>query len=293
MGTVVEASAIATASSDPVAGAVRLADAAARACMERAHRRSDDLQLLINVGVYLDRNISEPAIAALIQEDIDANPEPGPLGGPGTFSFDVRNGACGLLTGVELVHGLLASGTIDVGMVVATDADPGPGLTGGFEFPALGGAILLGKDNRRPGFTGFRFATFPQYADLFSSTIDWTAEDGGGRNVLTVNIADAYELRALECAETTARELAAAERLDLADVDALCATASTAGFGPALAQRLGIARARVASPPDGLGRAHTAALAATLESVVLPDVGTALLVSVGSGITVAAAVYRG
>lgn len=293
MGTVVEASAIAIPGSDPAVGAVHLADAAARACMERAHRSPDDLQLLINAGVYLDRNISEPAIAALIQEDIDANVEPVPRGGPGTFSFDVRNGACGLLTGVELIHGLLASGTIDVGMVVATDADPGPGLTEGFGFPALGGAILLSADDMRPGFTGFQFATFPQYADLFRSTIAWTAENVGGRNVLTVEIADEYEARGLECAETTVRELAGAERLDLGDVRVLCATASTPGFGQALAERLGIAQARVASPPNGLGRAHTAGLAAALESVVLPEAGTAVLVSVGAGITVAAAVYQG
>ena len=293
MGTVVEASAIATPGSDPAVGAVHLADAAARACIDRAHRTPDEVQLLINVGVYLDRNISEPAIAALIQEDIDANVEPGPSGGPGTFSFDLRNGACGLMTGVELIHGLLASGTIGVGMVVATDADPGPGLTEGFGFPALGGAVLLSTDRTRPGFTGFRSATFPEYAHLFGSAIDWTAENGGGRNVLHVEIADDYEVRALECADTTTRELAAADGLDLGEVGALYATASTPGFGRALAERLGIPPTRVATPPNGLSRAHTAGLPAALESVALAEARTALLVSVGAGITVAAAIYRG
>ena len=99
MGTVIEASAIARPDGDPSIGAIGLADAAARACLERARRAPDDVQLLINAGVYLDHDIQEPAIASMIQEDIGANPAPTPGGGQGTFSFDVRNGACGLLTG--------------------------------------------------------------------------------------------------------------------------------------------------------------------------------------------------
>jgi 3-oxoacyl-[acyl-carrier-protein] synthase III len=293
MGTVVEASAIATAGGDPSTGALRLADAAARACMERAHRAPDEVQLLINVGVYLDRNISEPAIAALIQEDIDANLEPDQGGAQGTFSFDVRNGACGVLTGIELIDDLLASGTIEVGMVVAADADPEPGLTEGYAFPALGGAVMLSTDAARPGFTQFRSAAFPEYAHLFSSAIDWRTEDGGGRNLLTVEVAEDYPARVLECAETTARELAVADGLNLSEVGTLFAAASTPGFARALAERLGIPPARAAAPPNGLGRAHTAGLAAAMECVPLSDAGTALLVSAGAGITVAAAVYRG
>ena len=61
---------------------------------------------------------------SLIQEDIEANLEPSPGGGQGTFSFDVRNGACGLLTAIELIDGLLASGAIEVGMAVAPTPTP-------------------------------------------------------------------------------------------------------------------------------------------------------------------------
>ena len=49
---------------------------------------------------------------------------------------------------------------------------------------------------------------------------------------------------------------------------------------------------RVASPSDGLAQAHTAAPAVALESVGLPAGGTTLFVSVGAGITAAAALYR-
>jgi 3-oxoacyl-[acyl-carrier-protein] synthase-3 len=298
MGTIIEASATSSANGRPRApGALKLADAAARSCLEHANRTAEELDLLINAGLYEDKSISEPAIAAMIQEDIGANPEQQTGAGQGTFSFDVRNGACGLLTGIHLVDGMLASGTVELGMVVASDADPEPGVSRGFGFPAVGGAVLLSTDGSRPGFTAFRFATFPEFAELFQSFVDWhdDARRGPthhGRNVLTVEIAESYAARALDCAESTARELAAANVLDRGEVDLLVATASVPGFADAMAKRLGVSAERVASPPDGLVGAHTAAPAAALESARLEVGRTALFVSVGAGITVVAALYR-
>ncbi len=298
MGTIIEASATATAHHRPFApGARKLADVAARLCLERAERTADELDLLINAGVYHDKSLQEPALASLIQEDIGANPDPPPGAGHGTFSFDISNGACGLLTGIHVVDGLLASGTIKLGMVVASDADPEPGVSEGFLFPTGGGAVLLGADDSRAGFTAFRFATFPEYAELFSSYVDWDdhARRGlaqHGRNILTVEIADSYAARALECAESTAREFALAQALDLSEVDLLVANASIPGFADSLARRLGIPTGRIASPADGLATAHTAAPAAALEPVQLTTSLTVLFVSAGAGITVAAALYR-
>jgi 3-oxoacyl-[acyl-carrier-protein] synthase III len=299
MGTIIEATATAVAQERSMApGALESVDAAARSCLDRAGRTAGELDLLINVGVYHDKILSEPAFASLIQEDIGANLSQPPGAGHGTFSFDVSNGACGLLTGIQLVDGMLASRTADLGMVVASDMDPEPGVSRGFDFPAVGGAVLLSADDSRAGFTAFQFATFPEFAELFQGYVDWQ-EDAGrgldahpGRNILTVEIAESYSARALECAEATARELAAAQALDLAEVDLLVATASVPGFAEALAGRLGVPGDRVASPSDGLGRAHTAAPAVAMDSVGLPEGSTTLFVSVGAGITVAAALYR-
>ena len=300
MGTIIEASATATATANRRSlnpGALQLADAAARSCLERADRSADDLDLLINAGVFHDKILSEPAFASLIQEDIGANRTRAGGAGHGTFSFDVYNGGCGLLTGISLVDGMLASGTAELGMVVASDMDPEPGVSEGFTFPGLGGAVLLSVDDSRAGFTAFRFATFPQYADLFQSYVDWQDDPRGGiaghgRNILTVEIAESYAARALECAEATVRELAAAEALDLAEIDLLVATASVPGFAEALAARLGVPAELVPTTEEGLGDAHTAALALVLESGRLAESRTALFVSAGAGITVAAALYR-
>ncbi len=300
MGTIIEASATATAGAHRrslTPGALELADAAARTCLERAHRTAEELGVLINAGVFHDMILSEPAFASLIQEDIGAN-----LGHPsgarrGTFSFDVYNGACGLLTGIHVVDGMLASGTVELGMVVASDMDPEPGVSEGFTFPGVGGAVLLSADDSRAGFTAFQFATFPEFGELFQSYVDWQEDPRGGlaghgRNILTVEIAESYTARALECAESTVRELAGAQALDLGEVDLLVATASVPGFAEGLAARLGVPAEQVALPPDGLAGTHTAAPAVALESVRLAPASTALFVSAGAGITVAVALYR-
>jgi 3-oxoacyl-[acyl-carrier-protein] synthase-3 len=300
MGTIIEASATAIASAHQrslTLGSLELADAAARSCLERANRTAEELDLLINAGVFHDRILSEPAFASLIQEDIGANLGHPAAAGHGTFSFDVYNGACGLLTGIHLIDGMLESGTVELGMVVASDMDPEPGVSEGFTFPGVGGAVLLSADNSRAGFTAFQFATFPEYAELFQSYVEWQDEAGlgiagHGRNILTVEIAESYVARALECAESTVRELADEQALDLGEVDLLVATASVPGFADGLATRLGVPAERVAAGPDELAGAHTAAPAVALESVRLAEASTALFVSAGAGITVAVALYR-
>ena len=279
-------------------GALGLADAAARLCLQRAKRTAEQVDLLINASVYNDRGISEPAIASLIQEDIGANPEPQPGTGQGMFSFDVRNGGCGMLSGIQLVDGMLASKTVKLGLVVAADIDPEPGVSEGFGFPPVGGAVLLSADDSRAGFTAFRCVTFPEFAGLYKSNVAWQEDirpgpSDHGRNVLTVEIAQSYAERALECAESTVRELAADGVLDLSEVDLLVATASVPGFAAELAKRLGVSAERVALPSQALAGAHTAALAVALQSVRLEVGTTTLFVSVGAGITVVAALYVG
>ena len=301
MGTIIEASAIATAAEHRRSlstGALELADAAIRSCLERADRTAGELDLLINAGVFHDKIISEPAFASLIQEDIGANLRHPAVAGHGTFSFDVYNGACGLLTGIHLVDGMLASGTVKLGMVVASDMDPEPGVSEGFVFPGVGGAVLLSADDSRAGFTAFEFATFPQFAELFESHVEWHEEsrgglDGDGRNTLTVEIAPSYVDSALECAEPIVRKLAASQALDFDQVDVLVATASVPGFAERLAVRLGISTDRTAMLAEDLAGAHTAAPAVALESVAIAAGSTTLFVSAGAGITVAAALYRG
>src|ERR1700751_5707493 len=124
MGTRIEAATALTSQGLRKPTARRLADAAARACLAQAGKEPDDLDMLINVGIYREDNMGEPALAALIQEDIGASLGQPPTGRRGTFSFDLLNGACGVISAAQIESGLLRSGVIRLGAVVPSGVRP-------------------------------------------------------------------------------------------------------------------------------------------------------------------------
>ncbi|HSP39336.1 MAG TPA: 3-oxoacyl-[acyl-carrier-protein] synthase III C-terminal domain-containing protein [Frankiaceae bacterium] len=286
--------------------ALRLADTAAERCLRRGASEAAELDILINAGIYRDKNLGEPALAALIQEDIHANLGHPPGVGHGTFSFDVGNGACGVLSALQLLRGFLSSGAGELGMVVASDASPQPwprGLIPQQRFPyrAAGGAVLVGWDDKVPGLTAFRSRTFPEYASLCEGWTEWRRRprlfpsSPGGRNELRIVRRPGYEARAVDCAVDVIEDLFYEVDLSAGDVDLLVASLS-ADFGDALAGRIGLPEGRVVNVPEQFAGSHTAQIIAGLEQAErsgrLADSRTCLLVSAGSGITATAALYQ-
>ena len=300
MGTRIESLATTVAGRRTLApGARRLADRAARQCLERAGRNPSEVELLINTGLYHDRNMGEPAVAALIQEDIGANPGHPPTAHRGTFSFDLYNGACGVLTALSLLDTLLRAGTIGLGMVVAGDADPAPRHSRGVSFSPSGGAVLVHLDDTEGGLGTVHLETFPEHAELLRSSVRWEHDgapgSGQGRNVLSIEQDPAYPAAALDCAERSVRTWTAAEGLDLTSVDLVVGAGPDPGFASALASRLGMDTAAIVGPEGRMGAAHTAAMIGALEAASrhgwLAASRRALLVSAAAGITVASALY--
>ena len=144
MGTVIDRIDVAQPRLRDRHSALHLAVTAAKDCLQRAGCDPDELDLVVNAGIYRDRNLGEPALAALIQDDIGANPEDPHAGAHGTFSFDIANGACGVLTALQIVDGFLRTHSIHRALVVASDADPGHGMSEHFPFSAAGVALLCG-----------------------------------------------------------------------------------------------------------------------------------------------------
>jgi 3-oxoacyl-[acyl-carrier-protein] synthase III len=291
MGTTIDAVAVATGGRRRRLGSLRLADDATRACLALADVAPNDVDLLVNAGVYRDRNLGEPALAALIQEDIGANLGDPPVGGHGTFSFDVANGACGALTALQLVDGLLAAGTAERALVVASDADPGHGLAPGFPFGATGAAMLCGHDDDvRTGFAGFAWRTFPDYEDQFRAEVRFE----GHRNVLVIDEHPEFAGRAADAAAEVAAKLLAEHGLAAVDVDAIVASPLLPAFLERLAAGLGTPRERVVAVESH--GAHTAALLIALAALRhddrFRDARTVLLVTAGAGITAGAALYQ-
>jgi len=141
-----------------------LADAAARHCLALAGCAPGDVDMLINVGMYREDSLGEPALAALIQQDIGATPSrrPGwPAGQAGTFSFDLLNGACGALTAIQIESGLLTSGVIRLGAVVSSDVQPDVKEPRAAFLRPAGGALLLRWRDGDAGFTDLARRRFP------------------------------------------------------------------------------------------------------------------------------------
>jgi 3-oxoacyl-[acyl-carrier-protein] synthase III len=264
-----------------------LADAVARRALHDAGLPARGIDLLINAGLYHDRNLGEPALAALIQEDIGANPEDPHAGGHGTFSFDVANGSCGMLTGLQVADGFLRAGTIRHALIVASDARPARRLARGFPYAPTGAAIVCGWRPDGRGIQAFRFANPP--GDR-GGGLCATVRFAGGRNRLTIYEEAGFAAAAGAWAGEVADKLLADNGMHAGDVDVVVANPLTAAFLDALTERLGVDRARVAAPADGRA-AHTAGLGMALAAAPL-NAGTALLVSAGAGPVAGAALLR-
>jgi 3-oxoacyl-[acyl-carrier-protein] synthase-3 len=251
-------------------------------------RRPHDVDLLVNAGIYRDRNLGEPALAALIQQDIHANPEDPHSGKHGTFSFDVANGACGLLTALQIVDGFLKSHAIDCALVVASDADPGRGMSEDFPFSPASAALLCSWANDNAGLERVHWTNMPDDGETFSATVGLVDH----RNVLRLRESAAIDQRFATAAAQAARQCLGVSSRTIADVDAVVAAPARREYRAALADRLGVALERVVVADDeGM---HTASLAAAFDRVAqeLPEGALVMLIAAGAGITAGAALYR-
>lgn len=302
MGVVIEATAVSRPTRRPTShGARRLADEAARTCLRTAGRAHSDVDMLINAGVYRERGLGEPALAALIQQDVDLNPGDFAGGGHGTFSFDIDNGMCGALTGADVLRSFITSGAIELGLVVASDSAPGPIRARWLPYPEAGAAMLLSRDAAVEGFAATRFTTFPEYADLAEGYWQWRASRLRGRhgvhgyNRLMVVERPGFRQRATDCAADSTGKFLADLGVAVSDVDLLVATPGP-GLADPLADQLGIPHARTLHTGEQLGAMHSAQPIAAIDlarrSGRWNEARTILIVAAGSGITVANALYR-
>jgi len=303
MGTHIEAAWAQAGNGRRKATARRLADAAARNCLALAGRSPRDVDMLINVGMYREDNMGEPALAALIQADIGANVVQSSAGGTGTFSFDLLNGACGAITAIQIESGLLKSGVIQLGAVVSSDVQPALANPGVPSLRPAGGAVLLKWCEDPAGFAGFGAETFPEYQDLFTSGLVWRKRRGirvprlaTGHNEMVVTMKPGYQARLADCAEEATRRFLRRQGLGIEDIDLLVPTPSAPDFLDQLRARLGVPGDRVAYTPENMEGTYTTGLIAALQAAVssgrLEEARNTLLLAAGPGVTITLALYR-
>jgi len=281
----------------------RLADAAARACLAHAGKQPGDIGMLINAGIYREDNMGEPALAALVQEDIGASPGQPPIGGNGTFSFDLLNGTCGVISAIQVQAGLLGSGVIRLGAIVTSDVHPDLKDPRPAPFRPAGGALLLGWDDSIPGFTDFHIETFPEYEDLLVSGLVWQGRRmsripgrGAGHSQMVIDVKPGYQARLVDCAEEATCRFLRGLGMDISQIDLLVPAPSSPDFLDRLRVRLGVPGDRIAYVTEELEGTYTtgpiAALQAGIKSGRLGEARHTMMLAAGAGITVALALYR-
>ena len=271
--------------------ALHLAVIAAKDCLNGAGCDPDDLDLIVNAGIYRDRNLGEPALAALIQDDIGANPEDPHPDAHGTFSFDISNGSCGVLTALQIVGGFLQTHSVHRALVVASDADPGHGMSEHFPFTAAGAALLCGWIDDGYGLSRVSWVNMndtSEEAETFCATVGFA----DGRNVLRFSQSAALDEQFAAAGAEAARACLDEQSVRLSDVEMILAAPARPGYRAALSSRLGVDVDKICIADDQ--HLHTAALAAALAGKAdrLPAGAQVLLVAAGAGVTAGAALYR-
>ncbi|MDX3763121.1 hypothetical protein [Streptomyces sp. AK02-04a] len=288
---------------ETTASSVLLAARAARGCLTDAGLAPDAIGVLINTGVYRESNTFEPALAALVQKEVGINLDylaaPTPVAG---FSFDLMNGACGVLNAVQVAQALLSTGSTDRVLVTAADVHPSGRAADDNAYPYadLGAALLLERGTE-PG-TGFGpVALRGTDGDDGSAGTRGYLETAGmgaeGRGRITVErepeSVRTEQLVAL--AAGTVSDYARDEGLRLDRTLLLC-TRAAPDFADRLAERLGLDPQSVWAPGAAGGEPLTAApvlgYLSALEHSLPPGKDQLLLVTAGAGPSVACVSYR-
>jgi len=279
---------------------IRLSTRAAIQCLDGARIDPCDIGLLVNTGIYRYKNTGEPAIAALIQEAIGVNRTCAEDTGnhKNTFSFDLNNGGCGLLTAIEIVHGLISSGEIAYGMVVTGDSEPFYHLSKEFTFKSAAAAIILAGSKNSNGFSLFRTYTYPEYSDEFVSTTFYSNEGwhGKGRNILNVLQKESYPDICVDCAEKSLFGFLDESGMKLDDIDLIVPSQSPLGFTDKLKKRVGMNGNFIEIEKTGNMVFHTAGPAFALKKVWddnrFRSSKNIIFLTIGSGINVSLALYQ-
>jgi 3-oxoacyl-[acyl-carrier-protein] synthase-3 len=269
---------------------LRLAVKAGRGALSSTGRTPGDTDLLLNAGIYHERQIGEPAIAALIQDDLGANTGDVSLDHRTTFSFDVVNGACGVLSSIQIADGFLTTHTIETALVVASDVSPGRKLSPDFPYSPAGGALVCGwTDDDTRGLGTIRWHDSPDGGASYHSE----GEYPNGRNIIAIHEDASFAEKAGAAAATAAEEVLAEDKLSSDDIDLFIASPGVPKFTQVLIDRLGDIGERLISAEETL---HTVGFVEALEQAVSTgrwaSAKTVLFVCGAAGVTGGAAIYR-
>jgi len=272
-------------------GSVKHAVTAAQACLGFSSHPLSDIDYLINTGVYRDQHISEPAMAAFIQNELNLNTD---LSGKRTFSFDLINGASGMLSGINVIISAINSGAARVGLVVSSESNPDDNPDPGYTYQPSGSAMMIDlSPDPGKGFGSFLFKTFDQYSDLYQGIVSY--REKGGKGYITKK--DGLEKAYLGCSALVFADLLRTEGLSAQQIDLVFPTQVSDNFMNKLPQTLGIAKNKVINilqviKSDTLTTSPFIAFDYAVKNKLIKPGMKVMFLTVGSGVTVGGALYN-
>lgn len=172
---------------------------AAQNCLEKIKLPVKNIDLLINAGIYREDNTVEPAISAFLQKELGLNLDYVKNNtGKAAFSFDLMNGACGVLNAIQVAQACLQSSSVQKVLIVCQNANP--------RYACLGAAMLLElSDNPQKGFDPvYTRASIDGFYGLKSYT---TLYQPNSRTRIDIEEHDNYESRLISFMASCVQDL--------------------------------------------------------------------------------------
>lgn len=219
---------------------------AGRACIADSSLDEADIGLLINIGVYRDWNIHEPALASLIQGRIGLNNNPldargrATGAGNGTFSFDLMNGACGFFNALQVIEGFFATNTTAAALIVSSDVHPSCEVQPDFPYDHLGAAMLLTRSENGAGFSHVSYVSSNGEYVGSRTVIDIPNSGARARTTLYSEVDENFCDRLVTFAGQAATEYVERERIQVDQLKYVIAAHSPCDLRPALSQALNL-----------------------------------------------------
>ncbi len=277
-------------------GAIDYSVLAAEKCILQAGIERDDIDLLINIGTYREKNINEPSIASLIQKRLKIGLDPYKKQfGKSSFSFDLRNGVVGMLSAVQVASALMQQKMVKLALIVSSDVHPSKSRASDFPYTHMGSATLLSwSDDENKGFQKVMFDT--SGGDYHGVDALINLNDPDAREKVDIKIQEDFGQRLGEFTVDMFNKHVQSGELDPGKIKLAVISEPVPGFSRTIADSVGLECRIVDDMYEKYGNVLSSALPLgyhlAVEKQLFSENDTILFIGAGSGLTFACSLYQ-
>ncbi len=269
---------------------------AAQDAIDRSNYEKNEIGLVINTGVYRDKFLSEPAVAALMAGDLGINLHPEPESKNKSFTFDLLNGSLGFLEACYTAIQMVQAGKFNTALITTSEIENNreyrPDNFLGIR--ETGSAMVLHKEetDSNIGFGNFMFKNFPAYLDTYQTHSTWGKGEAYLDFIKNPNMEEFY----LKCIVETVHDFMELEGLKLEDFDLLFPPQISPEFVGQLKDQLALSDDKVVNiareGEDFFTSSVPQSIRFAQETGMVKEGSKGLIIAVGSGIQVGCAIYQ-